>query len=222
MTRELHSDKAEVLFDAQRPVILNGIPNLGTRADLADRALAITLAPISPEARRTERELFAAFESARPEILGALLDGVSSALRNSAAVRLHRVERMADFALWVTGAEAGLGWDAGSFMKAYGANRATVVEITVEADSVASAVVKFTERAALPWEGSAGELLAELDLEVTDKVRVSRYWPGTPVQLANRLRRAAPVLRQIGIEIEFGDRATTKDRKRLIVIRRQS
>ena len=79
----------------------------------------------------------------------------------------------------------------------------------------------LAERVSLPWEGSASELLAELELEVREKVRASRYWPGMPAQLANRLRRAAPGLHQIGIEVEFGDRASTKDRKRLVVIRRR-
>ncbi len=221
-TRELHANRAEVIFDAQRPIILNGIPDLASRADLSDRALHVTLAPIMPEARRTERELFAAFDAARPAILGALLDAVSSALRNRETVALERVERMADFCMWIAAAEPGLGWEPGSFMAAHRANRAGAVELAVESDPVASAVVKLAERVALPWEGSAGELLAELDQEVKEKVRVSRSWPAAPAQLANRLRRAAPNLRQIGIEIEFGGRSTTKDRKRLVVIRRRA
>lgn len=123
--------------------------------------------------------------------------------------------------MWVAAAEPGLGWEPGSFMVAHRANRAGAVERTVESDTVASAVVKLAERVILPWQGSASELLAELDQEVKEKIRASRTWPGTPAQLANRLRRAAPNLRQIDIEVELGDRATTKDRKRLIVIRRQ-
>ena len=99
VTRELHSDSNEVIFDAQRPLILNGIPDLASRADLSDRALHITLSPIAPEARRTERELFADFEAARPAILGALLDALSSVLRNRETIAVERVERMADFCM---------------------------------------------------------------------------------------------------------------------------
>jgi hypothetical protein len=48
-TRTLHSDREETIFDGARAVVLNGIPNLAaTRADLSDRALTITLAPIPP------------------------------------------------------------------------------------------------------------------------------------------------------------------------------
>ena len=106
-------------------------------------------------------------------------------------------------------------------METYRADRAGAVERTIEGDAVASAMVKLVERANLPWEGSATELLAELDLEVKEQVRALKTWPKMAAQLSGHLRRAAPSLRQIGIEIEQGDRASTKDRKRLIVIRRR-
>src|SRR6516165_5498737 len=41
--RELYADREEVLFDARRPVILNGIEDVVARPDLADRALFLTL-----------------------------------------------------------------------------------------------------------------------------------------------------------------------------------
>ncbi len=37
--RQLYSDQDEVLFDAARPVILNGIEDIVRRPDLADRAV---------------------------------------------------------------------------------------------------------------------------------------------------------------------------------------
>ena len=71
-TRMLHTDRSETIFDAARPIMLNGIPSLTDRADLADRALTIHLATITEEARDPEDELLAAFEAKRPIILGAL------------------------------------------------------------------------------------------------------------------------------------------------------
>src|SRR5262249_2182002 len=43
----------EVLFDAARPVILNGIEDVVTRPDLAHRAVFLTLWPISQAHRRS-------------------------------------------------------------------------------------------------------------------------------------------------------------------------
>ena len=52
--RQLYTDQDEVLFDAARPVILNGIEDIVTRPDLADRAVFLTLEPIPEERRRPE------------------------------------------------------------------------------------------------------------------------------------------------------------------------
>ena len=79
--RQLYTDQDEVLFDAARPVILNGIEDIVTRPDLADRAVFLTLEPIPEERRRPEAELWAAFEAERPRILGVLLDAVVEGLK---------------------------------------------------------------------------------------------------------------------------------------------
>ena len=52
--RQLYTDQDEVLFDAARPVILNGIEDIVTRPDLADRAVFLTLEAIPEERRRPE------------------------------------------------------------------------------------------------------------------------------------------------------------------------
>jgi hypothetical protein len=57
------------------------------------------------------------FEPARPRILGALLDALAEGLRELPRVRLVRLPRMADFALWATACETAL-WPAGSFARA--------------------------------------------------------------------------------------------------------
>jgi hypothetical protein len=69
--RQLFTDQDEILFDACRPVILNGIEDIVTRADLADRTIFLTLEPIPEERRQPEQALWAAFGAERPHILGA-------------------------------------------------------------------------------------------------------------------------------------------------------
>jgi putative DNA primase/helicase len=117
-TRKLHTDRDEIVFAGARPIVLNGIPSLTDRADLADRAVTIHLAALTEDARDPEDELMAAFEAKRPLILGAPLDAASSALRNIDKIKLDRAPRMVDFAKWVTAAEAGLGWESGRFLDA--------------------------------------------------------------------------------------------------------
>ena len=69
--RQLHTDQDEVLFDAARPAILNGIEDVVTRPDLADRGLFVTLPSISEAQRRPEKDLWRELELARPRLLGA-------------------------------------------------------------------------------------------------------------------------------------------------------
>ena len=111
--RQLYTDQDEVLFDAARPVSLNGIEDIVERPDLADRAVFLTLEPIPEERRRPEAEIRAAFEAERPRILGALLDAVVEGLKNLPETRLPKLPRMADFALWATACETAI-WPAGT------------------------------------------------------------------------------------------------------------
>ena len=120
--RQLYSDQDEVLFDAARPVILNGIEDIVTRPDLADRAVFLMLEPIPEERRRPEQELWTAFEAQRPRILGVLLDAASKGLAMLPQTRLDKLPRMADFALWAAACETAL-WRAGTFWSAYCGNR---------------------------------------------------------------------------------------------------
>ena len=111
-----------MLFDASRPILLNGIEDVISRPDLGDHAIFLTLAPIADGDRRPERDLWREFEIARPLILGALLDAVVHGLRAINQVQLEALPRMADFALWAAACETAL-WPAGTFACAYAANR---------------------------------------------------------------------------------------------------
>src|SRR5262249_2577594 len=131
--RQLYTDQDEVLFDASRPVILNGIEDIVTRPDLADRAILLTLEPIPEESRRPEAELWSAVDPDCRCILGALLKAGVEGLRRLPEPRLPRLPRMADFALWATACETAL-WPAGTFWMAYCGNRDEAVEGVIDAD----------------------------------------------------------------------------------------
>jgi len=92
-TRELYTNCGEVLFDAQRPVILNGIEELAVRGDILDRAIIFYLPSISKDKRRPESEFWQAFQIARPRILGALLNAVAGAIRGINDVVLNELPR---------------------------------------------------------------------------------------------------------------------------------
>jgi hypothetical protein len=198
-TRRLRTDQDEVLFDGARPIILNGIEDIVTRADLADRAMFLTLEPIPEERRRPEAGLWAASE--RPGILGALLDAVVEGLRRLPETQPPKLPRMADFALWAMACETAL-WPAGTFWSAYCGNRDEAVEEVIDADPIAAAV-RAVMAMRTEWTGTASDLLGVLAEAVGERVARSKTWPGSPRTLAGRLRRAATFLRTVGIEVTF-------------------
>jgi hypothetical protein len=198
--RQLYTDQDEVLFDAARPIILNGIEDFITRPDLGDRAIFLTLASIADANRRAERRLWRDFATARPRILGALLDAATHGLRRLPDESPTSLSRMADFVLWAAACETAL-WPAGTFARAYAANRSAAVERLVEADPVAACVQEMmAERNA--WSGCATDLLRTQSAS-NDVWKAVPGWPKNPRALAGRLRRVQTVLRSLGIVITF-------------------
>jgi hypothetical protein len=200
--RQLYTDQDEVLFDAARPVILNGIEDVVTRPDLADRSIFLTLPPVADRRRQSERELWRQFELARPRILGTLFDLVAHGLRTLPDVGVDRLPRMADFALWAAACETAF-WPAGTVTQAYQANRRAAIEDLIDADPVAARIREImTNRST--WTGSALDLLrAGADLPGPGLPSGIAAWPKNPRALAGRLRRAQPFLRALGIHIAF-------------------
>jgi hypothetical protein len=213
--RQLYTDQDEVLFEATRPVILNGIEEIVTRPDLADRAIFLTLEPIPEGGRRPEAELWAAFEAERPRMLGALLDAVATGLKRLPEIRLEKLPRMADFALWVTACETAL-WPAGTFSSAYRRNREEVIDDVIEADPVAIAVRSLTGTRS-QWEGTATALLAMLGQIAGETITQSKDWPKSGRALSARLRRAATFLRHVGIEITRSREGRARNRTITII-----
>jgi hypothetical protein len=203
--RQLYTDDEERVFDAMRPVLLNGIDDVPTRSDLIDRSLLLTLPVIDDARRRPEAELWAEFERVRPRVLGALLTAASAALRNLPHVQLAELPRMADFALWVTAAEPALGWSDGAFLAAYRRNRAQSNSIALEAETIAPTLAAFLASRAV-WSGTMKGLLLAFNQQADAATQRLPDWPKTPKALGGQLRRLAPNLRRVGVRVTIGKR----------------
>ena len=200
--RELYTDDEEVVISAERPLILNGIDEVVARGDLADRAIFLTLSAILEADRKPEAELWARFDKARPRILGALLNALVEGVRRHPDVKLDRLPRMADFAMWAVACESAI-FPEGAFMRAYMGNRADAVESVIDANPVASAIRELMEKRA-SWAGTATELLTELEGTAGGTVTKGkgREWPTSGRSLGRRLNRLSSALRPVGIEID--------------------
>jgi hypothetical protein len=222
-TRALYTDDEEVIFDAKRPLIVNGIEDFVTRADLLERSILIRHPAIPDGKRRLESEFWAAFDAAHPRLLGAVLDRVSAGLRELPGVRLDRLPRMADFALFAVACERGAGEPA-AFLAAYAENQAGAHEQALDASPLPAALLAVLEGQD-SWEGTPAELLAELDRHAPTPP--PKDWPKRANTLTNKLRRLAPNLRRVhGLDVdcdgrESGGRSGGK-RSRVVRITRTS
>jgi hypothetical protein len=125
---------------------------------------------------------------------------------------------MADFATWAEACTRRY-WPAGSFMAAYGQNIAAANEVVIESSQVGDAVRRFMATRAR-WEGTASELLELLTRIIPEPLVRERGWPKSARALSGKLRRAAPPLRKVGIDVAFVKEG--HDRVRTIIITAQS
>lgn len=216
--RSLYTDTGETIFRVACPIILNGITDQLSRADLADRAFGVTLHRIPAEQMRPKDELEAAFNAARPSVLGALLDAVASALARLPEVKLDRYPRMAQTAKFMAAAEPALGWEHGTFAALADRARAFVAGSVTEGDPLLQALQDLIRTNGGAWTfcGSATELRNMI--AGNQPVPLPKNWPPAPNKLTERLRRLAPQLRELGWQINPDGRDGTKKNGRVLFL----
>jgi hypothetical protein len=200
--RELYSDDDDVIYRFRRCVGLNGMNVAATKPDLLDRCLLFCLEPIAPDQRKPERELWEEFERARPGLVGAALDAVSTAMSLLPTVRLRGLPRMADFARWGCAIARALGHTEPDFMAAYGDNIKEQNDEVLHSNPVAAVVAGFMD-ATEHWEGTSTQLLDELG-QVAERQKVdvrSRSWPKAAHSLTRRLNEVRHNLAAAGITV---------------------
>lgn len=205
--RRLYSDDEEMVLDALRPVIVNGITDFITRPDLLDRSISLELAPIPDSMRRTEKTIWENFNALHPRLLGAVLDLVSAVLRNISQTQIREHPRMADFIEWVSAAEPAMGWTPGTLLSDYNENNSRGGAVVLESSSVAQALLRYLsylfQHGNVTWRGSASALYAVLrPLASAD----DNEFPSTTHHLSGELRRLSSTLRKQGVHLHFGER----------------
>jgi hypothetical protein len=86
--RTHYENREEEVFKYRRPLMMATIKDCAASPDFQDRAIKANLPKIDPKDRRDEKIFLPEFNAAAPRILGALLDGVSRALRDIDTVKV--------------------------------------------------------------------------------------------------------------------------------------
>lgn len=203
--RKLYTNSEEEIVDLKKAVILNGIDEISKRQDLVSRSLFVDTPKLKDEDKRTEDEIWKAFESDYPYILGSLVNAVSCGLKNKGN-DVSSYPRMMDFGRFIADCSPALDWDEGYWQTIYTDNQTVGVEQSIESDPFAAALVEMMEQAAKDtiflWQGTSSELLKALSDRLSHEDTIyNKAWPRYN-QVKNRLRRISPSIATKGITWE--------------------
>jgi hypothetical protein len=195
--RKLYSDADESVISVKRPVVLNGISAAVTAQDLVDRTISIETPVISERLEVTD--LWREYEAELPYLLAALLDIFAKALELVPQMHIPADERprLVEFARFGMAVAAAAGHMPEDFLREFNASRQESLARTIDASPVAAAVVDLVEVRPQGLTASAKEILLTLEQY---RPTGCDSWPRSAKGLGDALRRAAPALRQIGIE----------------------
>ncbi|MGY1776904.1 hypothetical protein ACI8AV_13690 [Geodermatophilus sp. SYSU D00804] len=188
--RRLYTDGDFAVFAFRRCLLLNGIDIGAIRGDLAERMLPIHLQTISEQGRRTEEELWSAWDQMHPRLLGAVLDLAAGVAGVLPSVRLESKPRMADFARILAAVDRVLGTNG---LDRYLGKQGAVAVDTLTGDPFITAIERMY--AGNSFTGTAVELLTRLAFMADTR---AKGWPGDARTVTQVLRRQAPTMRRAG------------------------
>lgn len=212
-TRTLYTTAGETTIKALRPIVLNGIPDVGTsQPDFLDRLVKLSALTISDAQRIPESVFWARFEEIKPRVLGALFTAVSMALQRKSEVEQERLNltgvRFIDFVRWTAAAAPALGFTSGDFIKAYRDNRTARDTAALDNSVIYQPLIcKLQPIVSHQIESITMADLFEQITETKKMLAQSNFidrqenWPKTSATFSAALRRIAPPLRKIGISI---------------------
>jgi hypothetical protein len=201
-SRSLHTNNEQHIMQACKPVLLNGIPDLTRRGDIADRSIVVTAARLTADRRRPEEDFWSDFRDCEPQILGALFNAIGYALRTYAVTPAPSV-RMADAARFMSAGGKAFGWEHDTIGKLLYANRLQAIDTVIDSDPFALALLDLLNEQP-DWRGTTTELLTILTERVPDKVRRSKAWPMTPSGARGALDRIKDAIEAKGFSFERG------------------
>jgi hypothetical protein len=207
--RVLYTDNDDISYKFKRPTGFNGMTLVASNSDLIERGLIVELERINKKKRRSEKELWAEFDSLLPELLGYILDIVVKVLhviKKQGGIEMDEHPRMADWAEVCEIISQAMGNPDHAFLHAYYRNIGLQTQESIKANPIAECIVKLMMNREL-WVGSASGLLEELEQIAINDLKMknlhhNKSWPKAPNVLSRRLNTVVTNLLEIGISLE--------------------
>lgn len=210
--RALYTDDDVVVLEFRRVLAMTTIDAGALAGDLAERLLTIELHLIPDSKRREEADMDASYADSHAAILASLFDLLAQVLKVLPDVQLTERPRMADFARVLAAVDQVQGWNT---LDTYKATARDAVADVLDGEPFAQAVVALVDRA-----GPEGVTLTATELleRVPTPERLPKKWPKDSTRAGGQLKRLAPALRTIGIEVDDSKRGPKPKKQRLYTL----
>ena len=206
--RRLYADAEAYTFDVCRPVILNGVEELGTRRDLLDRQTPLRQ-PHFKETRtprQQERAFWRAFDQAHPKLLGLLLDAVAAGLAAGEDVELGPLPRLADTSHWAARCLQHFGYEPATVLGDFHADSASRHSRVLDGSPLVEPLLAFVQaRPDHSWTGLMSELLHALN-DARGTARAPKGWPQNAIRLSGHIQRIQTALGAVGLQVDLPKR----------------
>lgn len=210
--RALYTDDDVVVLEFRRVLAMTTIDAGALAGDLAERLVTIELHTIPDAKRREESEMDEAYADAHASILASLFDLLAKVLKALPDVVLTERPRMADFARVLAAVDQVQGWNT---IASYKASARDAVADVLDGEPFAQAVVGLVDRA-----GPGGVTLTTQQIldSVVAPDKLPKKWPKDSTRAGGQLKRLAPALRTIGVEVDDSQRGPAPKRQRLYTL----
>ena len=202
--RQLYTDEGENIAQFRHIIILTSISLAIVNADLMDRSIILKLHRIKPEDRKPEQDLWAAFDIARPGILGGMFDTIVSAMNIYHTLTLEQLPRLADFAKWGYAIAEALGKSGAQFLDDFNQNIKRQNEGVVEKNVLCQTVLRLMSDK-LTYLKSVADIHSALKT-IAGEDHKDASFPKLPHNLRAGLDLLRSTLAEHGIAYEYLDR----------------
>jgi hypothetical protein len=219
VVRRLFTDAATQVHAFRRTAIVTGLDVPTSAPDLLSRCLIVEFSG-SRKLRSLDRWM-ARFQATRPRLFGAVLTALSGAMRIVPTLQpVTEVEhRLADWVQWAVAVGLALGRSRDECVAALVEMKYGQHLHSIGAQPIARGVMELM-RPAPEWRGSPTQLYCALE-PISKQTALNREpeWPKNVEALSKAVRRVAPELASVGIEVTWGQFG--KYRERFIHITRR-
>ena len=201
--RKLYTDNEQVLVKLKNVIILNGIDILPDKGDLRERSVLFELEGIPSHKRRTEAEIWKDFNAVKPQIMGAIFDTVSKAMKIKNTLKLEKTHRMSDAYTDMAAIAMALGFSLEEFEETFEENRRRIDELHCNTNALCDIIDDYMERRRYkPVSGRVSEVYEDIYHSMPQK---DSALPKSPSSFSRKMRKEQENLRKRGYRVTFPD-----------------